>query len=659
MCACFLRCAASAPGNDGSPEGGDLTGRRMGPSRFCEAAALPPERHETAVPRVLGAQERRAIAGFGKSLFASRDPASIDFACNSSSLTRPSRRLKRVLRAGVPDCWKAYTWLHASGAQEFADRLAWKYGITAAESDVNSPALAQWYARQLANVFGEGFIPESFASGLSGRAPIFSVGTKGWKGQPPFASLLEDCSPQLLRLVTPEGICAVKRVLWVLHSMWASGRDQSFAPWVPQLALALILFCEEHEVCAILWCLLERGSCSNADAVRSFLFCDVDGLVRASRQLLAMVGRDNGKQRAALERLASLDMDLESFTSYALKDLLASALPARAFVRLLSAVLCEGWKAGGRYMAAWLSWAADAGAIDELAPDLEAKLFTETVHLSGRTLDNVCQTAFQLTWRSRRRPCGAPGHAYPSYLERSSHLDCFAWPRFETNDSEAVPEDSVFGNPSKFVSHAAFVTLWSGPLPQLLRHRRLRLVFSCGKDGYNLTTLAQRCETLSTAEDGDIPMLFFVSTDRCGVLGGFAPMLLRPTGGGYISHTVALDDAFVFCFPGAEKNSTVPGRSGKSEARANKGEPVRTFHPMSTYAWSGANQQLFSLTSAGLLFGGDLPAIALDSELLHGNTQPCKTFNSPALSMSAGGDSTALTAPKSVADHGNPTSSST
>ena len=72
------------------------------------------------------------------------------------------------LFAGVAGFAFAFALPFASGAAAFAQDLGGR-----------EDALKNWYAGCLTSTFGEGRVPEAFAYGASGRAPLFNQGIGG------------------------------------------------------------------------------------------------------------------------------------------------------------------------------------------------------------------------------------------------------------------------------------------------------------------------------------------------------------------------------------------------------------------------------------------------------------------------------------------------
>jgi len=632
-------CHSAAIVEDGM-DGADGHFEQEGPSVLCEPSGLPPWSEEFSVPPSFGLRERRALTALGSSLPGPNEVGKRNSGPGSGgrkvAMPRQQQLAKAALRSGIPDAWKAFAWYQASGSAALAAHEA----VTQAKDAADAPArLRGWYARSLAAAFGgEARAPENFADGSAGWAPLFgceggvirgldAMERTAGKSPLPTPPPLEEAWPHLAAALTPAGICAAKRVLWVLNYLWQEGAGLS--PWVPPLVLAILIFVEEHDACAVLHCMLARASrgcppawkAANACAAeaaplaRAFLFCDCEGLIRASRQFVRLGLRCGGSVGRALVHLERLGVDVHGIAAHWLKDCLASLLSVRAFLRLTSALLYEGWKVPARYLLALLGQAepalvrcADAAEATRLllAPEkLGAPLLS-----GGAALDVLVASAFRLGLVSKRQPFGAKGaNTCPTpYLEAAPvGLLTPCWP------SPSVGED-----PS-LVDIAALVTLWSGMLPPLARLRRPRLVFSCSRDGYSLKTLARKCEEVTEAADGDVPMLFFVLTDVCGVLGGYAPLLWKTTGGGWAPRVPGVEDAFAFAMP--PRSTSPPGNSPAG---------TLTMVPVACHRWTGANEMLLALSADGLLFGAG-PAVFVNSELLRGSTAVCATFGSPPL----------------------------
>jgi len=299
-------------------------------------------------------------------------------------------------------------------------------------------------------------------------------------------------------------------------------------------------------------------------------------------------------------------------------DCLASQLSARTFLRLATTVLADGWKAPARYLIllfgratpVLLSSLDSAKVTAELHPDL----FASPVGAGGRELDAFVAEAFRPPLQSRKHPFGAEGAEIcrTSFLEEVPY-EALTWPRLGISGSEG----------SSLIDNAALVTIWSGPLPSLSKLRCPRLIFSTAQDGYNLHALAHRCEEFSREFTSDVPMLFFLSTDTCGVLGGYSPLLWRSTGTGWVQRHERFQEAFVFALP----RKSLPGLASFGSGT----DPARTVVPMTKYHWTGANDFLFTLSDSGILFGGDSPALGIDADLLHGTTSQCASFGSHPL----------------------------
>jgi len=307
--------------------------------------------------------------------------------------------------------------------------------------------------------------------------------------------------------------------------------------------------------------------------------------------------------------LECLGLDVSILVTHWLRDGLAAVLPTAAVFRLTGPLLCEGWSEPARFLLVLLGQAAK-GLKD--CSDVAAARRVLSLEFLGQgkaslTLDALARSAFHLRLQPRRsavkvaEAAEAAGKTICAPLEEKS--DRLSWPRLGSE----VPS---------LVSLALLVDLWSGLLPPLTRLRRLRRVFSCSQDGYSLATLVQRCEDLTADVGSNVPMLFLVATDCCGVLGGYAPLLWSFTGASFAPRVAGFEDSFVFVAP--------------REPPQKELGPMQTLGSMQVFPWSGRNELLLQLCN-GLLFGGDLPAISIDDELNHGASSVCETFGSPPL----------------------------
>jgi len=153
-----------------------------------------------------------------------------------------------------------------------------------------------------------------------------------------------------------------------------------------------------------------------------------------------------------------------------------------------------------------------------------------------------------------------------------------------------------------------------------------------------LRTLMKRCKDATEEAGRELPMLFLVATDSCVVMGAYTPMLWRPSGAEYVQRAAGFEESCVFVVQ-CQRDS-----DGDTDDRHGSPEPLltRTVAPMSCFRWTGANEQLFSLGTHGLLVGSDMPAIAVDADLTHGSTSACATFGSPPLCSALVGDGGAV-----------------
>jgi len=597
-CACILQAAAYDGGEEESLTGLD----ERGPTSACALPVLPPWSEEFAAEPGFDAKTRCAVAALS---------AVAPKACRGrkplpTGAPAVTRHGVLALRQGVPDRWKAFAWLHASGATSLARDLG-AGGID---------ELRPWYERQVAGTFGEDLAPKAFAEGPAGRAPLFDGRATlpgGIDGLDEFmkpSATLESAWPALVGTLTSAGVSAAKRILWVLNWLWHG--QARLCPWVAPLVLMLLLFCEEHEVCAALHCTMQRAvqvperAAGDQPRARAFLFTDDRDLHSGTHQFLSLAKACGGAPARALARLTALGVDLPALVAGLLQDCLASRLPPRVFLRLVGPLLCEGWKAPARVLLALLSNAApfitqcpDAAAALRM---LGCKTFA-TPTRGGAALDTLMREAFEARLQSRKHPFGAA--CTLALLVDSGAHELLTWPRLAA------------GTCSSLLDNAALVTLWSGPLPELARLRRPRLVFSCAHDGYSVRALAQCCEAATASAGGDdVPMLFVVATVAGALIGGYAPLLWRKTGGSYMRRGARFEEAFVFA-----------ARRSAPSADGAEG-PACTLAPLAWHGWTGANELLLSLGDDGLLFGGDLPAIGLDAELATFSSWSCGTFGS-------------------------------
>lgn len=347
--------------------------------------------------------------------------------------------------------------------------------------------------------------------------------------------------------------------------------------------------------------------------MRAFLFSDQASFYRAVKQFVLQGHRLRGTTRTAFRRLEELGVDVHALAAQHLQDCLASQLPPRAFLRLAGALMCEGWKVAARFLMCLLGHAAPRLAGCASAADALERLGDNFCRplVGGAQLDAFVTCAFAQHVVSRRFPFGAKGaDACPT-----PSLDCglrhaLQWPR---------------DCGSRIVDKGVLISLWSGPIPELHRHKKLGLVFSCERDGYSLRTLAQRCENATEAAGEELPMIFFLSTD-CGVFGGYAPQLWHKTGGHWAPPSPGSSDSFVFVEEHGLADQTVDGTT----------TATRTHAPLSCYRWTGANELLMSVSNDHLLFG-EGPAIGISDDF-DGSSTASGTFGSPSLCAERGGE---------------------
>eukprot|EP00929_Paragymnodinium_shiwhaense_P084033 TRINITY_DN44917_c0_g1_i2.p1 TRINITY_DN44917_c0_g1~~TRINITY_DN44917_c0_g1_i2.p1 ORF type:complete len:665 (-),score=87.20 TRINITY_DN44917_c0_g1_i2:60-2054(-) len=550
----------------------------------------------------------------------------------------PSSAIARLWR-GVPDAEKSLVWSLASGALK----------------DGKNEAKARYHS-DLLRAFGE-HVPETFE-----RCPTFwgavsasveganSVSSGGSSGSGAGCQSLEARVP-FFHLLRPDGVTLARKLLWTCSQVNPS---IELCPVLPVMICLLTVFCDSEEsVYAIVAAVISRAAKDQqclergGDSPSSTLAPPLPFLPFNKRQWTSLATRAvrlaETEMPAEVAHLHELGIDLLDVAAHYLLDGLASLLPFRALCRVYGVFLAQGCEVFVRQLVAlWvhrrdflMKCTSLEVARELLMPPDKSAILHQARGKGGRLgIDDLARLALEL-----RIP---PSLARVQTEDAPRCLQDTLRPSLEEGDL-LFCRPRLHDKTSRFIWDALWPYLWLW-LPPIFRVRDPKLFYASYTDGYSLSALLDAC-TLHAPED--MPMLLALQVRRSGsftagasqpaeadankadtqavgqtfVIGGFFPIPLKYTGGGYfdLASLPALGtdvtSSYIFRVMGGE---------------LSHGKPQ-------VWYWTGKNSMLYCATgnrgsySHEFLVGGECPAFGLDQDLARGTSRSCASYGSPPL----------------------------
>ncbi|KAF8819720.1 TLD protein [Cardiosporidium cionae] len=210
-------------------------------------------------------------------------------------------------------------------------------------------------------------------------------------------------------LLTENGRCVVRNVLWCLNSLHTS--EFEFCPIIPHLACLLALTMNAQEILCVLHNVIKRAirSCTS-DFKRPYLTYTRSDFVRFVKLVMGAIRRHQTK---VFNHLRSLNVDLAAWVSRAIQDGFAKMLSFDYVLRIYGAFLFEGCKVFYRYCLATLKFLKQDLLKCTTLNEAEELLYHIPSNSALQTID-LTKMAYKMRIRSRAGALAALSTDSPS-----------------------------------------------------------------------------------------------------------------------------------------------------------------------------------------------------------------------------------------------------